>query len=98
VAQFTVAPKARRDITDIWKYIASDSIHHATRWRARLYELFVLLAAQPKIGILADEIQPGTRRFPFSSYLIYYRITRRGIQIVHVFHGKRDQRRAFEQS
>jgi toxin ParE1/3/4 len=86
-----------RDITDIWKYIAQDSINHAVRWRERLHELFVLLAAQPRIGVSTDEIQPDIRRFPFGNYLIYYRITRRGIQIVHVLHGKRDQRRTFEQ-
>ena len=97
MAQFTVAPKARRDITEIWKYIAQDSVGHAIRWRERLYELFVLLAAQPRIGMPSDEMKPGIRRFPFGNYLIYYRITRRGIQIVHVLHGKRDQRRAFEQ-
>lgn len=95
MAQFTVSPTARRDITDIWKYIAADSVHHATRWREQLYELFLLLAAQPRIGLASDELEPGTRRFPFGNYLIYYRITRRGIQVTHVVHGKRDQRKAF---
>jgi NAD(P)-dependent dehydrogenase (short-subunit alcohol dehydrogenase family) len=29
-------------------------------------------------------------------YLIYYRNTRRGTEIFHIFHGSRDQRRAFK--
>lgn len=96
MAQFTFSPAARRDIIDIWKYIAEDSADQAHHWRVRLHELLALIATQPRIGVESDAIQPGTRKFPFGSYMIYYRITRRGIQIVRVIHGKRDQRRAFK--
>jgi len=32
--------------------------------------------------------------FPAGKYLIYYRNTRGGTDILHIFHGARDQRRA----
>jgi hypothetical protein len=36
------------------------------------------------------------RCFPAGKYLIYYRNTRRGTDILHIFHGARDQKRAFK--
>jgi toxin ParE1/3/4 len=97
VADFSVSSKARRDLTDIWKYIGKDSAEHADRWLTGMYEVFALLGAAPRLGAVSDEIRPGTRRFPIKNYLIYYRITGRGIQILHVFHGRRRQRVAFDE-
>jgi plasmid stabilization system protein ParE len=34
--------------------------------------------------------------FPAGKYLIYYRKTRRGTDILHIFHGARDQRTAIK--
>lgn len=95
MARFTISPKAQRDLTDIWKFIAQDSIQHADRWLERAHEVFALLGLQPRMGFPSDEIHPGTRRFPLGTYIIYYRVSTRAVQILHVFHGKRDQRKAF---
>ena len=94
MARFTVSPQARRDLIDIWKYIAKDSIRNADRAYERLYEAFTVLGSHPAIGRASDEIEPETRRFPVGNHLIYYRIRRQRVQILHVFHGKRDQRKA----
>ena len=94
MARFTVSPQARRDLIDIWKYIAKDSIQNADRLYERFYETFAVLGSHPTIGRASDEIEPETRRFPVGNYLIYYRIRRQRVQILHVFHGKRDQRKA----
>ena len=96
MARYTVSPKAKRELVEIWAYIARDGVNHADRWLARVYELFAILGTAPALGPTADEIHPGVRRFPLGQYIIYYRITMRGVQIVHVFHGKRDQRAAFK--
>ena len=96
MARYTVSPKARRDLIDIWKYIAQDSLQHADRWLERVYQVFVFLGLEPRMGSTSDEIHPGTRKFPLGNYIIYYRVTSRGVQVLHVFHGKRDQRKAFE--
>ncbi len=97
MARFTVSPQARRDLIDIWKYIAKDSIQNADRLYERLYEAFAVLGSHPAIGRASDEIEPETRRFPVGNYLIYYRIRRQRVQILHVFHGKRDQRKAMRE-
>ncbi len=94
MARFTVSPQAHRNLIDIWKFIAKDSIRNADRVYERFYEAFALLGSQPAMGPASDDIEPGTRRFPVGNYIIYYRIAQNGVQILHVFHGKRDQRKA----
>jgi plasmid stabilization system protein ParE len=46
--------------------------------------------------------RPFTQKFghilPAGKYLIYYRRTRRGTEILHVFHGSRNQMRAFKKA
>jgi len=37
----------------------------------------------------------GVKCFPAGKYLIYYRALSKGVDILHVFHGARDQNRAF---
>lgn len=98
MARLTVSRKARRDLANIWSYIARDSIQHADRWLAELYEVFSLLCIHPRMGPSSDSIAPGTRKFPVGNYIIYYRLSGARVQIAHVLHGKRDQRRAFEES
>ena len=94
MARFTVSPQACRDLIDIWKYIAKDSVRNADRVYEGFYEALALLGSPPKIGPASDDIAPGTRRFPAGNYLIYSRIRGSGVEILHVFHGKRDQRKA----
>jgi plasmid stabilization system protein ParE len=36
----------------------------------------------------------GTRKFPVDNYVVYYRITQRGVRILHVFHSRRSVRKA----
>jgi plasmid stabilization system protein ParE len=45
-----------------------------------------------------EDIAAGVKSFPAGKYLIYYRKTRRGTEILHVFHGAQDQRRAFRKA
>lgn len=96
MARLTVSRKARRDLANIWSYIACDSVQHADHWLAELYEVFSLLCIHPRMGRSSDSISPGTRKFPVGNYIIYYRVSKARVQIAHVLHGKRDQRRAFK--
>lgn len=43
-----------------------------------------------------DHLAPGVKCFPGGKHLIYYRKTRKGTDIPHIFHGSRGQARAFE--
>lgn len=58
-------PLAAADIAEIWDYIAEDSIAQADAWVDRLDETLRLLATQPRMGRLREELSPGLRSLPF---------------------------------
>jgi toxin ParE1/3/4 len=60
-------------------------------------ERFWLLGEYPGCGRACEDMAQGIRCFPAGRYLIYFRKSRRGIEIAHVFHGARDQRKAWQQ-
>jgi toxin ParE1/3/4 len=94
--RFRVARKAQHDLDEIFLYWASRAgVDVADRLMDDLEERFALLSDFPNIGRECGEFRPGARSFPAGNYLIYYRKGRTAIEILHVFHGERDQHRAF---
>lgn len=90
MSRYRVSPEARKDIKDIYRYIAKDNPAAAGRLRDALYEKFRMLSRQPLIGEACDELFPGLRNFPVGNYVIFYTPTDRGVRIVRVIHGARD--------
>jgi toxin ParE1/3/4 len=86
----TRRPLAEADILEIWDYIADDSVAAADRWLDELDAKFNLLATQPMMGRVRDELEPGMRSFPFGRYVIFYMPIDEGIDVVRVLHGARD--------
>lgn len=62
--KYTLAPSARRDLNEIWDYIAQDNVDAADRVIAQLAETFDLLAVHKLIGRREDRFGGGMRRFP----------------------------------
>lgn len=81
------------EIFDYWAHRAGPDI--AGRVIYAITDHFPLLAEAPNIGRKCDDLAPGARSFPVGKYLVYYRFTRGIISILHVFHGARDQLKAF---
>ena len=79
-----------------WAERASPGI--ADRIIDEITERFWLLGEHPDAGKTSDDIAAGVKCFPAGKYLIYYRATRRGTDILHVFHGARDQWGAFRKA
>lgn len=60
-------------------------------------ETIITLSSQPRAGVAAEQFGRGVRKFLTGSYLIYYRVPRlTEMEILHVFHGTRDQRKAWK--
>ena len=97
-ARYRLARSARRDIekiSDYWTEEAGQAV--ALRILTEILDTAILLAVFPRVGVAAKQLGPGVRKFPVRNYLIYYRSNRsKGIEILHVFHGARDQRKAWE--
>lgn len=90
--RFRLSKNALRELDEIFVYWARRaSLEVADRLVEALEEHFALLGESPGIGRRCDEIAAGVRCFPAGKYLIYYRKARGSVEILHVFHGARDQ-------
>jgi toxin ParE1/3/4 len=95
--RYRVSEDSQRDLDEIFAYWANRaSLETADRVVDRITERFWLLGEHPDAGKPAVDIAAGVKCFPAGKYLIYYRKTRRGTDILHIFHGARDQGSAFK--
>jgi toxin ParE1/3/4 len=93
--RYRISEEAEQNLEEIFLYWASRaSLEAADRIIDRITERFWLLGEHPAAGKRAGNIARGVQCFPAGKYLIYYRHTRRGTDILHIFPGARDQRRA----
>jgi plasmid stabilization system protein ParE len=89
--RYILTPRAKRDVNDIWDYIASDNIEAADRVLDALESAMAKLTKNPGIGHWRDELADNSHRFwPVYSYLIVYRHEAKPLQIVRVLHAARD--------
>ena len=85
-----ISPRASEDLTEIWSYIADDSVANADAFIDKLFETMQVLSRQPGSGRHREELASGIQSFPFGRYIIFYRVVTSGIEIVRVLHGARD--------
>jgi toxin ParE1/3/4 len=91
---YRVSEAADRDLDEIFVYWATRvSFKIAEKVIDGISERFWLLGEYPRCG---KRVPGGLFCFPAGNYLIYYRSTRRGTDIIHIFHGSRNQTRAFK--
>jgi len=86
--QFTL--QASRDLDEIYDYIAQDNPNAAASWVGLLKQKCRTLARNPAIGRQREELMPSLRSFPVGSYVIFYRISQTGVEVIRVLHGARD--------
>ena len=90
-------PRARSDLAEIWDYIADDNETRADAFVDTIDSKFHLLAGQPDIGRVRNDLADGMRSFPVGRYVIFYRVVPKGVEIVRVLHGARDVDALFSQ-
>jgi toxin ParE1/3/4 len=84
------APAAAADLEAIVDYIAADNPAAAAALIARLEDLAARLAEAPGMGRARFDLLPNLRSFRLGRYLLFYRATAGGIEVVRVLHGARD--------
>ncbi len=77
--------------------IAEDNESAADRFIDLLTHHFELLGKNPYLGRSRDDVRTGYRSFPVGPYVIFYRVMKPGVRIMHVIHGRRDFSAIFEQ-
>jgi toxin ParE1/3/4 len=91
VKRVIYAPEAEADVYSIARHIADDAdLPAAHRFIDAIDEAAHLIATQPKMGRERDELAPRLRSFPVGSCVLFYRITKGGIEVARVLHGARD--------
>ena len=95
-------PRARADLLEIAEYIARDNLPASSRFLDVAEACFRTLARFPEMGALAHFDSPhllGLRRSRikgFENYLVFYRPTESGVEIIRVLHGARDIESLFD--
>lgn len=95
--RITKRPRAKRDLIDHFAYLAEHaSIKEARRFLAAVDAGLELLVGMPEMGSgwqsSAPRLRDVRRWIPqgYKNYLLLYRPTRTGIELLHVYHSKRD--------
>jgi toxin ParE1/3/4 len=87
--------EAEGDLIDVWTYVASMSVERADAVIDQIWEKLRLLADTPLIGRERKELIPGLRNLPISKWVVFYRATDRGLEVVRVLSGNQDIERFF---
>ncbi len=90
-----LSDQARRDLIDIWQYIALDAIAVADNFIDLIHEKCEGLCICPEMGRRRDELIPGLRSFPVKKYIVYYRIMEDKVEVARILSAYRDQSSVF---
>jgi len=91
VSRYVFGPYVEGDLREIRDHIAKDSPDSAHRMMVRFVDAFRLLAKQPRLGhVREDLLQSPIRFWPVGAYLILYVAARTPMEILAVVHGARD--------
>ena len=89
-------PTSRRDYAAIWDYVADHGSPDAADRLLRAFDSkLAFLAEFPGAGQARPELRPRLRSFPVGVYLLFYRPTRDGMELIRAVHGARDLRKVF---
>lgn len=93
---FRLSRAADKDLSDIWDYVARDSVQNADRVESELHSAMQLLASFPGMGHQRSDVDdPRYRFWNVYNFVIAYRMRGRTLTVVRVIHGSRDFRKLF---
>lgn len=96
--QVTHLSQALTDIKEIVHYLADEkmALEAALSFYDELETKSQQYARQPEMGTLREDLLPELRCFSVKRwYLVFYRETNQGIEILRVLHGARDFKKVF---
>jgi|SRR5580704_6234840 toxin ParE1/3/4 len=93
MGSYRLSLQARDQIRDIGRFTKQRfGVYQAQAYHAGLERTFGLLADFPRMGVAADELLIGLRRFRFQSHMVFYTEEGREILIRGVFHVRQTLR------
>jgi toxin ParE1/3/4 len=82
--------RARRDLLEIWEWIASDNPSIADRVYDAIEVRCGSLRSRPQLGRPRPEVGEGARSLVIKRWIAFYRIVGDGVQVVRIVDGARD--------
>ena len=96
MAKVVKSPVAKRDLLEIWEYIADDNLEAANRVLKQIDERCEKLLFFPSVGAPRDFLIQSIRSSSVGNYIIFYRRHDQDLEIVRVLHGARDIESLFD--
>ena len=94
MADYALSERAAQDIEAIADYgFANFGVAKAREYGKGLERCFGHLAESPAVGLAADELADGVRRYKYESHWVFYSEQSGGILIVRVLHENMDFQR-----
>ena len=73
MAEALKTPEAELDLSEIWLFIARDSVEAADRTIEKIDAECRMPTETPGIGLRRGELAPRLQSFPVGNYIIFYR-------------------------
>ena len=89
MSRVDVTPAGRQDLYEIWEYVAQHDPTAANDVVRKINSSLGVLAQFPDVGTDRSEFGDGLRGHVIKPYIVYYRRTADGIEVVRVLHGAR---------
>jgi len=91
MAKYFLSKKAVEDLSAIWNYsFETWSEDQADKYYNMLIAFCKQLAENPPVGKKYDEIKEGLLGFRAGKHIIFYIISRAGVEIVRILHHRMD--------
>ena len=88
--QYIISTEAIRDMEQILDYLANTNINAGEKFLEEFSKKCRYLTQFPLMGRSYREIRPYLRGLPMKNYIIFYRLTEQGLEIMRVVKGERD--------
>ncbi len=96
---YTIRQIAENDLEQIWLYTFHEwGIDQADKYLHLLLARFLWLSKNPQLGKRRDDIKLGYYCFPEGRHLIFYTMTKSGIDIIGIPHQSMDIDGHFEEA
>ena len=91
MSQFTLTPRAKTDLEEIWEYSAVQfGFEKAEAYIRDIQRAIESVASDPRRGRACDEVRAVYFRFPAGSHTLFFRLADNGFDIVRVLHARMD--------
>jgi toxin ParE1/3/4 len=94
--RIALTPRAQQDLEDLFDYMDARQAHGSDLFAEKFDEACRLFLAHPSMGATAEELAPSLRQFRVWNYVVFYRPSADGLEIVRIIHGARDIPSLFE--